>query len=251
MLDYLCFAPHPDDAELGMGGTLITLADQGAAVGICDLTDGEPTPNGSPEIRAAETAAATREMGPITRVQLDLPNRYVEHTMDTRRKVAEVIRELKPTVIFVPYFEDAHPDHLAVTSILESARFHAKLTKTDMAGEPHYPSRIVYYYASHLFIVPQPSFCVDVTAAYPRKVAAINAYQSQFYTNRGPMAGAVLEYLRKRDAYFGSLTGTLFAEPFFVREPLGLKSLRDLTHGADAVQRYTQAGGSLGAANSQ
>ncbi len=242
MLDYLCFAPHPDDAELGMGGTLITLLDQGFAVGICDLTDGEPTPNGTPEIRAAETVVATKEMGDITRVQLDLPNRYVEHTMDARRKVAEVIRELRPTVIFVPYFEDAHPDHLAVTSILESARFHAKLTKTDMTGEPHYPSRIIYYYATHLFLAAQPSFCLDVTAAYPRKVAAINAYKSQFYVNRGAMAGAVLEYLKKRDAYFGSLTGTLYAEPFFVKEPLGLSSLRDMIHGADAVRRYMQEG---------
>jgi bacillithiol biosynthesis deacetylase BshB1 len=237
MLDYLCFAPHPDDAELGMGGTLVALHDQGFSVGICDLTDGEPTPHGSPEVRAAEAARATEALGIETRVQLDLPNRYVEHTLETRRKVAEVIRALKPRILFVPYFEDAHPDHLAVTGILESARFHAKLTRTDMKGEPHYPARIIYYYASHLFLVPRPSFCVDVSAAYDRKVASIQAYQSQFYVNRGEMAGAVLEYLRKRDAYFGSLIGVPYAEPFFVREALGLRSLRDLLSGADVFYR--------------
>jgi bacillithiol biosynthesis deacetylase BshB1 len=235
MLDYLCFAPHPDDAELGMGGTLAALLDQGCTVGICDLTNGEPTPNGTPEVRAAETAEATKALGGITRVQLDLPNRYVEHTLESRRKAAEVIRRLKPTVIFVPYFEDAHPDHLAVTSILESARFQAKLTKTDMACEPHYPVRIIYYYATHLFLVPQPSFVIDCSAAYERKVAAIQCYRSQFYINRGETAGAVLEYVRKRDAYFGSLIGAAYGEPFYVKEPLGLRSLRDLASGADAI----------------
>jgi bacillithiol biosynthesis deacetylase BshB1 len=235
MLDYLCFAPHPDDVELGMGGTLATLLDQGFSVGVCDMTDGEPTPHGSPAVRAAETAAATRAIGVITRVQLGLPNRAVEHTLETRRKAAEVIRRLKPTVLFVPFFQDAHPDHLAVTSTVEAARFHAKLTKTDMAGEPHYPARIIYYYATHLFLVPAPSFVVDCSAAYGRKVAAIEAYQSQFYLNRGDQAGAVLEYVRTRDAYFGSLIGAAYGEPFFVKEPLGLKSLRDVTHGASAV----------------
>ncbi|HEU5118481.1 MAG TPA: PIG-L family deacetylase, partial [Isosphaeraceae bacterium] len=115
MLDALVIAPHPDDAELGMGGTIVKLLGEGWKVGILDLTTGEPTPLGSPERRRVETDAATRALGGPWRGNLGLPNRSLEPTLNHRRQLAEVFRRERPRLLFAPYWEDAHPDHLAAT----------------------------------------------------------------------------------------------------------------------------------------
>ena len=157
MLDLLVIAPHPDDAELGMGGSLLRFKAEGLKVGVLDLTSGEPTPHGSPEIRARETAAATEILKLDWRENLGLPNRSLEPTLEARRRVAEVIRRVRPKLLFAPYWVDAHPDHVAATQIVEAARFWAKLTKTDMPGEPFYPARILYYWCVHLRVVDPPA----------------------------------------------------------------------------------------------
>ncbi len=230
MIDAMVFAPHPDDAELGMGGTIALMLEQGMDVMIVDMSDGEPTPYGSPEVRAEETRAATTALGmaPEWRVQLDFPNRTFVHDVAGRHKVAGMIRTYKPHWIFAPYLPDAHPDHIAATRIIQDARFDAKLTKTDMPGEPHYPERLIYYFATHLRVHDPVSFCLDVTSAYDRKVKALEAYRSQFYINRGEQAGAVVEMLGARDRYFGTRISTRYAEPFYLNEPLGLSSLREM-----------------------
>src|SRR2546423_4256335 len=110
-LDYLVVAPHPDDAELGAGGAILALKAQGARVGVLDLTDGEPTPHGSLEIRRAETEAATRILRLDWRGNLGLPNRSLVADLDARRLLAGKVRELRPQTIFAPYWDDAHPDH--------------------------------------------------------------------------------------------------------------------------------------------
>src|ERR1700687_6177278 len=115
-LDYLVIAPHPEDAELGAGGTILLLKSQGARVGVLDLTNGEPTPHGSPEIRQRETAAATAVLGLSWRGNLGLPNRALEGTLDARRRLASAFRLLRPRILFAPYWEDAHPDHVAASS---------------------------------------------------------------------------------------------------------------------------------------
>src|ERR1700689_5440442 len=122
MLDALVVAPHPDDAELGMGGTIIRLIGEGWRVGILDLTSGEPTPLGTPERRAEETAAATAALGGPWRKNLGLPNRTPEPTRAHRRAVAAVFRAVRPRILFAPYWVDAHPDHLAATRLVEEAR---------------------------------------------------------------------------------------------------------------------------------
>src|SRR5262249_49901534 len=127
-LDHLVIAPHPDDAELGMGGTLLLLKAHGAKVGVLDLTNGEPTPYGSPEIRERETAAATQILGLDWRGNLALPNRSLVHDLDARREVAGMLRQLRPRWLFAPYWEDAHPDHVAASTLVDAARFWAKLT---------------------------------------------------------------------------------------------------------------------------
>src|SRR5271157_5739071 len=179
-LDYLVIAPHPDDAELGVGGTILLLKAQGARVGVLDLTDGEPTPHGSPEIRRRETAAATKILGIPWRENLGLPNRTLEPTLAARAALAAVFRRTRPRWIFAPYWIDAHPDHVAATQLIEAARFWSKLTKTDLPGEPHYPERILYYYCVHLRTIPQPALVLDISDHWDQKRAAIECYRSQF-----------------------------------------------------------------------
>jgi bacillithiol biosynthesis deacetylase BshB1 len=219
MARILVFGPHPDDQELGMGGTIARLSNQGHDVLLVDMTDGEPTPHGDPETRAQEAAAAAEILG-VRRVQIGLRNRFVEHTIEARHVVAGIIREHQADILFVPYWEDAHPDHRAVTRIVEDARFDAKLTKIDLPGEPIYPRWVFHYYCTHLRIIPQPSFLMDITGFEQQKHDSIVAYKSQFVLpekNR-----RVVEWVASAGHYFGSRIGVAAAEPFFAREPLGL-----------------------------
>ena len=167
-----------------MGGTIARLASQGHRVLLLDLTDGEPTPYGTRETRARESAEAARILG-AERLTLDLPNRTLTHSVEARRKVAAVMRTFRADVVFVPYPEDAHPDHVAGTRIVEDARFDAKLTKTDLPGDPVFPRWLFHYWATHLRIVPQPSFLIDTTGWADRKREAVLAYKSQFVDNPG------------------------------------------------------------------
>src|ERR1700738_3693826 len=146
-LDYLVIAPHPDDAELGAGGAVLSLQSQGASVGVLDLTDGEPTPHGSPEIRRRETEAATAVLKLDWRGNLGLLNRSLAADLDARGRLAGVLRQLRPRVLLAPYWEDAHPDHVAASALVDAARFWAKLNKTDLPGDPHFPERILYYFS--------------------------------------------------------------------------------------------------------
>ena len=228
MLDYLVIAPHPDDAELAMGGTILLLQAQGASVGVLDLTDGEPTPHGSPEIRRRETEAATAVLGLAWRGNLGLTNRRLEADLDARAKLAGMIRQLKPRCLFAPYWEDAHPDHVAASALVDAARFWAKLTKSDLPGEPHYPQRILYYFSVHLRLHHRASFVLDVTSHFERKMQALACYRSQFIEGRPTAPPTFLDDLRDRARYWGWTIGAGFGEPFATREEVGLRGLRDL-----------------------
>jgi LmbE family N-acetylglucosaminyl deacetylase len=148
------------------------------------------------------------------------------HSVEARHRVAAVIRGFRPEVMFVPYFEDAHPDHVAGTRIVEDARFDAKLTKTDLPGDPWHAKWLFHYYATHLRIVPQPSFLMDTSGFAARKREAVLAYQSQFVVNERNRR--VVEWLDAAGTYFGSRIGAETAEPFFAREPIGLTGLATL-----------------------
>ena len=223
MASILVFAPHPDDAELGMGGTVIKLSKQGHKVHIVDMTNGEPTPHGSVETRAKEAAAAAKVLG-VERTLLGLPNREVVHSIENRHKVAAVIREHQADWLFVPYPIDAHPDHVAVTKICEDARFDAKLTKSSIPGDPYYPKRIIYYFCTHLRLNFTPNFCIDISDTIEQKIASVKCYESQFVGN----SAFVPDMVRTITAYFGSRIGTAFAEPFFTHEMLGFGGLDQL-----------------------
>lgn len=225
MANILVVGPHPDDQELGMGGTVARLAQQGHNVLLLDMTNGEPTPHGSPQQREKEWTHAAQILG-VQRQLLGLPNREVQHTLDARHAVAAVIRRHQASMIFLPYPEDAHPDHRATTRIVEDARFDAKLVKTDLPGQPIYPKWMIYYYCTHLRHVVNPTFCLDITPQMDTKEKAILAYESQFVVpekNR-----KIVTWLRQMNGYMGSRIGTDYAEPFHTAEPLGLSSLDSL-----------------------
>ncbi|MGQ0550380.1 MAG: bacillithiol biosynthesis deacetylase BshB1 [Armatimonadota bacterium] len=220
MARLLALGPHPDDIEIAMGGTICLLLAQGHEVVLCDLTDGEPTPLGTPERRAVEAAKAAGLLGVGRRITLDLPNRSLEHTLEARHLVAEVIRDVRPDALFIPYWVDAHPDHVAACAIGEAARFWAKLTKTDMRGEPHYPARVYHFFSTHYALHVKPSFIVDISGYMDSKMAAVTAYASQFSDARGNTW--VLDAVREFARYFGRLIGRAYGEPFVCREEIGV-----------------------------
>lgn len=225
MLDILVVAPHPDDAELGMGGAILKFLAEGQRVGVLDLTSGEPTPKGSHETRAAETAEATKILGLTWRDNLKLPNRSLEPTLEARRHLTGLIRTLRPRWLFAPYWEDAHPDHVAATQLIEAARFWSKLSKSDLPGEPHHPERIFYYYCVHLRLAIQPAFVLDISSEWPTKRRAIEAYHSQFVAGK-PQQPSFIDRLEVEAAHWGNLIGTRYGEPFATREPVAVRSLQ-------------------------
>lgn len=227
-LDILTVAPHPDDAEISVGGTLITCQRQGRRVGVLDLTNGEPTPFGSPEIRARETVAASQILKLDWRHNLGLPNRTLEHTLEARRALATIFRLTRPRIILAPYWEDSHPDHVAATALIEAARFWSKLSRTDMPGESFHPPRIFYYFSIHLRIHPQPEFVFDISEAIEEKMAGIRCYESQFLTGRSQEFPSPLDDIRDRARYWGWSIGGKYGEPFASRESLRIGSFDEL-----------------------
>ena len=227
-LDFLVVAPHPDDAEIGMGGTIIKMIDEGMRVGILDLTSGEPTPHGSEPIRREETLRATEVMKVTWRGNAGLPNRELQHTLESRKLVASYFRMLRPRWIFAPYFHDAHPDHVVATDLVEAARFWSKLSKTDMPGERYHPERLYYYFCVHLKLAVQPSWVIDISDSMDRKMESLRAYESQFVMGRPQTPPTFLDRIQTDAAYFGNLIGRSYGEPFATKEPLALSSLRDV-----------------------
>jgi bacillithiol biosynthesis deacetylase BshB1 len=225
MADILCVGAHPDDVEIGMGATAAGLARRGLDVLLLDLTDGEPTPRGTHETRMAEAAASAKVLG-ARRETLELPNRELFDTVEARRAVATVMRREKPSIVFAPYPVDAHPDHVAAAAIVEAARFYAKFVKTDMPGEPHYPPKLYHYWAVHLRVLEKPSFVVEVADDMPAKMEALGCYRSQFADNE--RNAGVLGWVQGQAAAWGALIGGTAGEPFYAREQVGVRDVRDL-----------------------
>jgi len=223
----LAVSPHPDDVECGMGGSIINFIKLGHEVHVVDLTNGEPTPHGTPEIRQRECDKATSLLGLTSRTTLDFPNRYLFDTIDVRKKVAEIIRKVKPEILFLPYWEDAHPDHVEAARIGEAARFYAKLTKTDMAGDSWYPRRILYYQWTHLRVQISPAFILDISDVFGKKVEVVKSYESQFAFTVDKWK-CVNNSLHSYGQYYGELIGAHYGEPFVCREKIGLRDIGGL-----------------------
>lgn len=223
---FLIVSPHPDDAELGMGGTILNAKQKGHKVFIVDLTSGEPTPFGTEEKRRKETFEASKVLQIDDRANLGLDNRYLFDTRESRLLLAEKIRGYKPDILFCPYPEDAHPDHTAATHITESARFYAKFTKVALSGDPYYPPYLYYYFCSHLRTLPQFSFLMDISQQFKDKIRAIQCYESQFVEN--PKNQFVFDYIEMQNRYLGMLIQTEYAEAMYAKEAIKISDLSDL-----------------------
>ncbi|SFI00549.1 bacillithiol biosynthesis deacetylase BshB1 [Planctomicrobium piriforme] len=227
-LDLLVVAPHPDDAELSVGGIILKSISQGKRVGVVELTDGEPTPHGTPAGRKEETAQATKTLGLHWRHQLDLPNRKLENSLSARRKLAEVFRLTKPQILLAPYWEDSHPDHVAASALIDAARFWSKLSRTDMAGERFHPPKIFYFWSIHLRIHPKPTFVVDVTDFIDQKMAAVACYKSQVVSGRGEAHPTLMDDVKDRARFWGWTIERGYAEPLLSREEIRIDDLSTL-----------------------
>jgi bacillithiol biosynthesis deacetylase BshB1 len=214
----LVVAPHQDDAEIGMGGTIAAFRQQGLKVVVLDLSDGEPTPYGSVEIRAQETKAASKILGIEERILLGLTNREIFDTAENRGKVAEVIRRIKPTVLFAPYWEDAHPDHIQASALVDGARFYSKFVKTDLAFEPWYPRKQLYFFSTHLRVRIQPTFIFDISNYLDLKMSAI----------KHPGNAGRVTTIREEALYWGAQIGVQAGEPFVCRENIRISSTQAL-----------------------
>lgn len=221
MARVMIVAPHPDDAELAMGGTIVKMVESGWDVIVVDLTDGEPTPFGSKKQRAKEAEEASRILGINKRTCLEMPNRYLQATLENRRRLAEIIRLNHPDLIFGPVLPDYHPDHVEAAKLIEGARFEAKFHKTDMKGTPHWPLRQYGYYSTHRPYHQRPSFIVNITDQWDRKIKAIQAYKSQISDPSSANSVSLPEAIEVTCRYFGQCIGTRYGEPFASYEPIG------------------------------
>jgi len=228
MANILAVGAHPDDIELGIGGTVASLVRRGDNVTICDLTNGEPTPHGSPEIRLKESIESSAILNVEKRINLGLDNRWLKDTKEARVKLAEVYREVRPDVILVPYHNDAHPDHIAASTLAQAARFVAKYTKTEMKGEPFYPPRIYFYLCIHLKKMIEPTLIFDISETIEQKLDAVRAYRSQFFAGEKPRGDEIVNRLRAQATYFGYLIGVGYGEPLLKLEEIGIRSFDNM-----------------------
>ncbi|MCL6583447.1 MAG: bacillithiol biosynthesis deacetylase BshB1 [bacterium] len=225
-VDLLAFGAHPDDVEICLGGLLIKMKNRGYRTGIADLTRGEMGSRGTAQLRAQETAQASRLLAVDVRENLNLGDSRLTAGYDQILAAARLIRKLRPSIILAPYFEDWHPDHAAAGRIVQQAFFQARLAKLDLGYPPHYPRRI-YYYPAHQPLIP--TFVVDITAEFPRKMEALSAYRSQIFPSEEDSQPyrtiGVSDYafhVESRCRYFGSLINVKYGEALWVDRPLRL-----------------------------
>lgn len=212
-LDWLCLAPHPDDAEIGAGGTLIRLARAGKQVGILELTRGEMGTLGTPEEREQECIRAASIMGLSWRGNLGLPDGNLRDDNEASRALAEAIRILKPHTLLVPHHADRHPDHYGAYWLAKRAIHRAGLQKENISGEPWRVSRILLYQGNADIT---PHFVVDITEHIDTWEAAVLAHASQF-TGQAVSETVTPEVTTRRKArlgYWGTLARTRYAEAF-------------------------------------
>jgi bacillithiol biosynthesis deacetylase BshB1 len=229
-LDVLAIAAHPDDVEQTCGGTLIRMAEAGYRTGVLDLTAGEMGTRGDPAQRLREAEAAAALMGLAWRGNLRLPDGRLENSFEARLKLVEAIRRLRPRVVILPYWEARHPDHYRACQIGYEACFLAGLRKIETDAPPHRPRNIVY---ASLYANVAPSFVVDITAQFERRMEALLAYQSQYgLREQGSGLFPTPEEIRERLAaiarFYGNLIGVRYGEPFVVKETLRIDDLMSL-----------------------
>jgi bacillithiol biosynthesis deacetylase BshB1 len=222
-IDVLVFGAHPDDIEIGLGGTVARHAAAGHAVGLCDLTAGELGSNGTPEERLKESAAAAVVLGAAWRENLRWPDGGISETPDHLRAAVNLIRQHKPKTIALPHWRDRHPDHVAASRVLTTAVFRSGLRRFDTGLAPWRPEWVCYYFINE---TARASFVVDVSDVYDRKREALDCHRTQFAPEGPDAVGTRLtastfrQLIESRDALFGAHAGVRFAEGLVVRDPI-------------------------------
>jgi len=221
-LDVLAIAAHPDDVEQTCGGTLIRMAESGYRTGVLDLTAGDMGTRGTPEERLAESEQAAKHMMLAWRGNLRMPDARLENSLPARMTLAVKIREVKPRVVILPYWQARHPDHYRAGELGYEACFLAGLRKLDPYSEPHRPFKILY---SSVYADVKPSFIVDITSQFERRMSALFSYASQFgAAERGgdlfPAEQEIRERLGAIARFYGNLIGVRYGEPFVVKEAI-------------------------------
>jgi bacillithiol biosynthesis deacetylase BshB1 len=220
----LAIAAHPDDVELTCGGTLIKTARAGYRIGIVDLTQGETGSRGTPGRRAQEASEAARVMGVATRLNAGLPDAHLHNTDETRRVVIELIRQLRPQTVILPFPVGRHPDHRVASEICRDACYLAGLANYAADGQAHRPAKILYALAYREDPV-KPTFVVDISDEFDTKMAAIRSYASQFDGARAageifPTGQRLYDLIETQNAHYGSLIRTRYGEPFMTHETI-------------------------------
>jgi bacillithiol biosynthesis deacetylase BshB1 len=220
IVDILAIAAHRDDVEQTCGGTLLKAAEQGHKTAILDLSRGEMGTRGTADDRAREAAEAARILKATWRDALDIPDGRVENTYDNRLKVARVIRQARPRVVILPYWQGRHPDHYTASTLGYEACFLAGLKKLAIEGEPHRPFKIIY---ASLYFDVRPTFVVDISEQFEARLASLMAYKSQYAdqqegTGLFPQHAEIRDRIETMARFYGLLAGVKYAEPFVQKE---------------------------------
>lgn len=231
-LDILAIGPHPDDVELLCGGTLAVSAAQGRRVGILDLTLGETATRGTVAARQVEAAEAATILGAVVRENLGLPDAGIVNDPPTREKLAVALRRLQPRIVIAPAIRGRHPDHTAAAQLVRDACFIAGLQKVAPDTPKHRPHKVLHAIA-YREDYEKPTFVVDVTAGFERKLAAIRCYRSQFegLTQAGevyPNGEPLTDIVTHQAAHYGALIRARYGEPFWTLETMRVDDVASL-----------------------
>lgn len=227
-LDLLSIAAHPDDTELTCGGTIIKAVEAGYRVGLLDLTAGESGTRGGAQLRSQESSRAARVMKLAHRENLGLPDAALEGLREYKLKIAGRIRALRPRTVILPYWEGRHPDHYTTGQIGYEACFLAGLAKVPLEGRPFRPYKIIYstWYVPAL----RPTFVVDITGQFEKKLKAVLCYASQFSSRKDvqnlfPWRSDLRERMGSLSRHFGLMIGVQYGEPFLTREVMAVEDV--------------------------
>lgn len=222
-LDILAIGAHPDDVEIGMGGTIAKYINKGYKIGICDLTMAELSSNGTVSIRQQEAKRAAEILGLTKRIQLQLPDRGLHLSEQAIQTVVTIIREYRPKIVFVPYFKDRHPDHGNCSKLVEEAVFSAgiKMYKDQRDQASHRVQKLYYYMINGFH---KPDFVIDISQTIDQKLASLRAYESQFEKSNvsldTPLTNGYIESVENREKLFGKEVGVMYAEGFMSKTPI-------------------------------
>jgi N-acetylglucosamine malate deacetylase 1 len=227
-LDVLAFGAHPDDVELFCAGTLLKMKKQGHSVGIIDLSKGELSTRGTVELRSEEANKAAEILEIDLRENAGLKDGDISIDGTSKKIVIDIIRKYRPQIVFAPYWEDRHPDHIYASRLVSASFFYSGLNKVKSEYPEYRPKSIIYYFQHE---VNKPSFVVDISKEFSNKLESVKMYKSQFFNKDSQeketfiSSPQFLESVINRAKYFGFQIGVEYGEPFFVKSAIKIDNI--------------------------